>query len=275
MEPKTERLFSGRIPRWNAAVPLAAGLTAILLGSVMAGLFIPFLAHAKDKDARHSLVQHPYNVQTLQSQIELLQTQMGLLTGTNTSLQTALKTAQTEIAALQTRVKTLEAKPAGGGIPDLERYIQIETNPINGLTGPHILITGANVHIRSGSGATDDHYSVSGNLTGLGNLIVGYNEVNPTGPPRTGSHNLIGGSFNSFTSTGGLVFGLRNTLSGQYAAVLSGESNTASGVYAAVLGGNLNTASGLRSTVYGGLGNTAGNINSYAPLQDRPAPGGN
>lgn len=254
-----------------------SAVASALMGSLMTFLLVSTVAHARDEEGRHSLVQHPYSVRsvltTLQTEIDGLKTQISSLTGTNTSLQTALKSAQSDITTLQARIKALESKP--GGIPDLEKYLKIETSPINGLTGPHILITGANLHIRSGSGATDDNYSVSGNLTGLGNLVIGYNEPSPTGQPRTGSHNLVGGSFNSFTSTGGLVFGLRNSLSGQYAAILSGDTNTASGLNASVLGGSLNTASGLRSTVYGGLSNTAANMNSYSPLQGRPAPIGN
>ena len=50
---------------------------------------------------------------------------------------------------------------------------------------------------------------------------------------------------NSFTSSGGLVFGVKNTISGQYAAVLSGERNAASGVTSSILGG------GQYSTVFG------------------------
>ena len=43
---------------------------------------------------------------------------------------------------------------------------------------------------------------------GLGNLIVGYNELgNPNGDNRTGSHNLVTGQQNSFSSYGGLVVG--------------------------------------------------------------------
>lgn len=249
----------------------------LLMGAFLTCLPSTTFALGRDDEGRHSLVQHPYSVRslvtTLQTEVDSLKTQINLLTGINTSLQTALKTAQTDITALQARIRTLESKPSGG-VPDLEKYVRIETNPINGLSGPHLLITGANVHIRSGSGATDDNYSVSGNLTGLGNLIIGYNEANSTGQPRTGSHNLVGGSFNSFSSTGGIVFGLRNTLSGQYAAILSGDTNIASGMNASVLGGVLNTAGGLRSTVYGGLNNAAGNTNSYSPLQTRSTPTG-
>ena len=272
----------------------ANGIT-MFSGAVMVGFLIstflmalPSTTFALGRDGdgrgdegRHSLVQYPYSVRslltTLQAEIAPLKGQVSQLTVTNsqvtvanTSLQAALRTAQANISALQVSVKALETKPAG--IPNLDQYVKIDTNPINGVTGPHILITGANVHVRSGSGFTDDNISGGGTLTGLGNLIVGYNETS-TGP-RTGSHNLVGGSLNSFNSVGGMVFGLRNTLSGQYAAIASGDTNTASGVNASVLGGNGNTASGLRSTVYGGLGNTAANSNSYAPLQGaRPLPG--
>jgi hypothetical protein len=262
-------------------------LTGMLIGTLVTSLPSTTFALERgdrgDDAARHSLVQHPYSVRsvpgTLQAEIDALKTQVSQLTatvsqltGTNTSLLTALKTAQTDLTALQGRVVTLEAKQTG--IPNLEKYVTIDANPINGVAGPHILITGANVHVRSGSGATDDRLSVGGSLTGLGNLIVGYNEPNTTGPVRNGSHNLVGGSFNDFSSTGGLVFGLRNTLSGPYAAVFSGEANTASGANASVLGGNLNTAAGLRSTVYGGLNNIAANMNSISPIQ-APRPPGN
>jgi len=267
--------------------PRAAKGITMLRGAVLVGLLmsasltsLPTTTFALERDeaGRHSLVQHPYSVRslltTMQTEVDALKTQVTYLTGTNTSLHNALKAAQADIVTLQVRIKALEAKPSGG-VPNLEKYVTIDTNQINGVAGPHILITGANVHIRSGSGATDDNVAVSGNPTGLGNLIIGYNESNPTGQPRTGSHNLVGGSFNTFSSTGGMVFGLRNTLSGQYATIVSGDSNIASGINATVLGGNSNTASGLRSTVYGGLGNTAANMNSYSPSQARPVPTGN
>lgn len=237
----------------------------------------------REDEGRHSLVQHPYSEHSLRATVTQLQTDMaGLKTQMSavniTALQTALSAAQADIAALKTRLATaesrlkeVESKPAG--IPDLATYLKIDPNPINGVNGPHVVFTGANVHIRSGSGFTDDNISGGGTLKGLGNLIVGYNE-NATGQTRTGSHNLVGGSFNTFSSVGGMVFGLRNTLSGQYAAIVGGESNTASGMTASVLAGNSNTASGLRATVYGGLNNTAVNMNSYSPLQGGRLPAG-
>jgi len=276
MDATHDLMFARR--RARRMTMLRATLYAgLLMSSILTCLSGTAFALGRDDEGRHSLVQHPYSVRslvtTLQTEVDSLKTQISLLTGTNTSLQTALKTAQTDIAALQARIKTLESR-SSGGVADLEKYVRIETNPINGLAGPHLLITGANVHIRSGSGATDDNYSVSGNLTGLGNLIIGYNEASSAGESRTGSHNLVGGSYNSFSSTGGMVFGLRNTLSGQYAAIVSGDTNIASGMNASVLGGNLNNAGGLRSTVYGGLNNAAGNTNSYSPLQTRSTPTG-
>ena len=273
-------------------------LTGMLIGTLVASLPSTTFAlgrgaaplthsdEGKSDEGKHSLVQHPYSVRsvlaTLQTEIDTLNAQVSRLTGDNTSLQAALaalKTAQADIVTLKGSVVTLqgsvvklEAKPAG--IPNLEKYVTIDTNPINGVVGPHILITGANVHVRSGSDATDDHILTGGSLTGRGNLIIGYNEPVTTGPVRTGSHNLVGGSFNSFSSTGGLVFGLHNTLSGPYSAILSGEANTASGTNASVHSGNLNTAVGLRSTVLGGLSNTATNMNSIVPSPTTTRPPG-
>jgi hypothetical protein len=275
----------------------ANGIT-MFRGAVMAGLLMTtFLmalpcttfalerdGNGRDDNGKHSLVQHPYSDHSLRAIVTQLQTEMaGLKTqmySTNiTALQKALSEVQADVAAIKTRMATaelrlkeVESKPVG--IPDLATYLKIDPNSINGVNGPHVIFTGANVHVRSGSGFTDDNISGGGTLKGLGNLIIAYNE-NSTGQTRTGSHNLVGGSFNIFTSVGGMVFGLHNTLSGEYAAIVSGDSNTASGVNASVLAGNLNTASGLRSTVYGGLNNTAVNMNSYSPIQGgRPTPSG-
>jgi hypothetical protein len=119
-------------------------------------------------------------------------------------------------------------------------------------------LTGANVHVRSGSGATNNNAAP---FTRFWNLIIGYNENTSPTPTlaRTGSNNLVGGGMNSFSSVGGLVFGFQNTISGSYASIL---------------GGSVNTAAGPNSTVYGGASQTAANLNSYVPVQGaRPAPG--
>ncbi len=153
---------------------------------------------------------------------------------------------QAEYDALLARVEALEAKL---------QYMTVQSGVINGLAGPHVIFTGANVHIRSGSGTTDD----GGSLTGRGNLIIGYNEylaVPVVG--RGGSHNLIIGRTHEYSSYGGLVAGRGNTISGAYATVTGGYGNTASNTYASVSGGQGGTASAYAASVSGGKDNVAG-----------------
>jgi hypothetical protein len=69
------------------------------------------------------------------------------------------------------------------------------------VAGPHIIISGANLHLVSGSGATND----GDEPLGLGNLIIGYNEGpaeagSPLNPgQRGGSHNVVIGPYHKFT----------------------------------------------------------------------------
>jgi len=119
-----------------------------------------------------------------------------------------------------------------------------------------IRLTGANWQIVDGSGTTD------GAPTGVGNLIVGYNELRGTGDDRTGSHNMVGGKEQSYTRFGGLVVGRRNAITGNGATVSGGRDSTASGDYSSVSGGAFNTASGSRSSISGGYGNTASSSDS-------------
>jgi len=116
-------------------------------------------------------------------------------------------------------------------------------------SGNNIYFSNVNVHVRSGSGETD------GTVNGTGNLIVGYNELRGSGDNRTGSHNIVVGSNNNYTSYGGLVGGKLNNINNGYAAVVSGYSNTASGTYSAVLGGRSNTANEGYTSVSGGYAN--------------------
>ncbi len=148
------------------------------------------------------------------------------------------------ILLLEARLNALEEKL---------QFVTIETGPINGLAGPHMIITGANLHIRDGSGST------AGAPIGLGNFVVGYNEPSsplPSGA-RGGTHNLIIGPQHTFTSFGGLVAGRSNTISGAYASVSGGRLNTASGTYASVSSGRNNEASNWWASVSGGADNTA------------------
>ena len=98
-------------------------------------------------------------------------------------------------------------------------------------SGNQIIIEGANLHIRSGSGATD------GPVNGLGNLIIGYNELRGAGDDRSGSHNLVVGLEHNYAAYGGVVAGFRNAVSGAFASVTGGHDNVAGGAGATVGGG--------------------------------------
>jgi hypothetical protein len=131
-----------------------------------------------------------------------------------------------------------------------------------------VVISGANLRIVNGLGSTET-------TNGLGNLIVGYNEPRGFGSDtRTGSHNVVVGEFNNFSSFGGLVVGSFNETSGPFASVSGGEENTASGEFASVSGGGFNTASGVFASVSGGVVNTAsGNSSSVSGGEENRASG--
>ncbi len=152
---------------------------------------------------------------------------------------------------LEARVAALEAKLA---------LVQVIEGELNGLHGPHWMIEGANVHIRSGSGATDD----GGAPTGLGNLVVGYNEVllnDLALGDRSGSHNLVVGQGHRFLGVGGFVAGILNTIMDQGASVSGGGNNTATFI-GSISGGIGNTTTGLGASISGGSGNTASGIHA-------------
>jgi vacuolar-type H+-ATPase subunit D/Vma8 len=93
-------------------------------------------------------------IDALQAELVSLKAQVNQLAVDNGKLKAdvyaSLNVATANVSALLQSIKALEAKPAG--IPDLDKYVKIETGSLNGVIGPHILITGANVHVRSGSG---------------------------------------------------------------------------------------------------------------------------
>jgi hypothetical protein len=98
-------------------------------------------------------------------------------------------------------------------------FVNVDPNPEIAVIRPNTIFSGANIHIISASGRTDEN----GNLTGLGNLILGYDEDpgnSLTGDStffnldniklsnlrslllpsdRSGSHNLVIGAGNRFT----------------------------------------------------------------------------
>jgi hypothetical protein len=199
-------------------------------------------------------------------------------TPVNLSQAAQIKTLQAQVAALQKQVAAINSSSVMALVP----LVSVDPNPELGVRGPNIVFHGANLHIESGSGATDDHAGTYGTpSTGLGNLIIGYDEVTPAGSnyyTRTGSNNLIVGDYHQFNSYGGVIFGTSNRLSGGYAVVLGGSSNaalgfgsaivagvnnatgfyplgTGNGDYCVILGGNQNTANGMVNVLVGGTNN--------------------
>lgn len=146
-----------------------------------------------------------------------------------------------QVGDLETRIALLEALLDGASRGD---------DPNTGQDT--LTFSGMNIRVVNGTGTTD------GTPTGTGNLIIGYNETgNPSGDNRTGSHMLVIGRKNTYTSYGGMVVGSSNSVTDAHASISGGLENTASFEYASVSGGSLNTASGVASWVGGGYNNVA------------------
>ena len=145
-------------------------------------------------------------------------------------------------------------------VSGLQTTIDQLTTLLAGVTraGSDITFSGVNVHIVNGTGTTD------GAVNGLGNLVVGYNELRGFADDRTGSHNMVVGMGLNYSSYGGLVVGLDNTISGAYSSVSGGRYNEASGDYSSVAGGGSddfgkgNVAFADYSAILGGINNLAG-----------------
>ena len=128
--------------------------------------------------------------------------------------------------------------------------VELLPNGDDGELAKTIRFSGVNLQIVNG---TDS----GSRINGLGNLIVGYQGLREEGNERSGSHNLVVGNENNYSSWGGLVAGTMNSIEAQYACVIGGELNAATGVTSCVLGGRENLASGTYSSVSGGFSNEA------------------
>jgi len=133
-------------------------------------------------------------------------------------------------------------------IKNLQTHLKIDA------TKKHLTFTDANVQVVNGMGHTE-------RSNGRGNLIIGYNATrfDAKGKPltlkRTGSHYIVVGNGNEYTSFAGVVFGLNNTATGHYASVLGGIASSANSRFSSVLGGNNNHTHGEYSAISGGSGN--------------------
>jgi hypothetical protein len=202
----------------------------------------------------------PQRVQALEAAVASLQTQTQALLAAVASLQTENQSLKQQVTALQGEVQAIN----GSEVMALAPYLDVTQDP----RGPLVRLTAVNLQIVNGMNSTDT-------VNGLGNLIVGYDETAPEGsapgcadwtiPPgptdtcvalKTGSHNFVVGSYNTYTQYGGLLGGTRNTLRGPFASVSGGLYNEA-GDYSSVSGGKANRALGDASSVSGGYVNRA------------------
>lgn len=185
--------------------------------------------------------------------------------------QDELSGLQNEVSALQNQVSSLQSENAtlASDVSALkDKLSKVSYSDSGGV--PTLTIAGANLQLVNGAARTDT-------TNGLGNLIIGYNEYPGT---QTGSHNLILGRSQTFTSYGGVIAGHDDRLSGPFSAVFGaydiasgvdstvsgGVENTASGGGSSVSGGSQNTASGDSSGVSGGYENTASGPGQFASV---------
>ena len=155
------------------------------------------------------------------------------------TLEAAFLLMMTQIVELQGQVEALEAAV----VPGLSDHVSV-------VDDETLLVSGVNLQLVNGLGQTST-------ANGSGNLIVGYNESDSTTIERGGSHNLVLGRWNQYSSFSGIVHGLHNAVLNDESAVIAGSNNVVSGVRSAVLGGDQNTASGNKVVTIGGVNNEA------------------
>lgn len=165
------------------------------------------------------------------------------------------------------------------------QYFSLEQlyDPSTGYFYPTVRITAANLQVVNGTPGV-----YVGN--GTGNIIAGYNNIGSSSyscsyweytdesscvangfiwsnDHRSGSHYIVTGGLNSYSSVSGFLGGSHNTVNARYGNVLGGSSNIASGDRSSILGGTLNSilgnvASQSWSTISGGRENTVSGFHS-------------
>lgn len=178
------------------------------------------------------------------------------------AVETALHEQQMANDALLQRLAALEAlvQQQGEAI-EAHGYKLAPVARVDGVgTGTEWVLTDVNLHVRNGLGQTGGTSTSLefGEITtnGLGNVIIGYNEA-AVGVDRSGSHNLVLGTFNGYSSVAGIVGGERNRVAGPGATVITGSHSFATGRYGVVVTGSRNEALGARSLALSGAFNRA------------------
>jgi hypothetical protein len=141
---------------------------------------------------------------------------------TTTQLSSEINSLKATVASLQQQLTALRPLAA------LAPFVTVDLSPENGVAPPNIVFHGANIHIVDGTGNTYKPQTIA---SGLGNLVIGYNQIpypNFLAPgDRGASHMLIMGNENKYTqySSGGIVTGDDNTVNGIESFVIGGGNN--------------------------------------------------
>jgi len=177
------------------------------------------------------------------------------------SMQNTITAQEAEINQLKLDLAVVE----NNSVLTLDGYLSLTT--FNGFDTAEF--TGINLQVNDGSDDTE------GDVNGLGNVIVGYNEqltgTTFCSDPQyieanecffnlgvwqsnitTGSHNLILGSNNSYTSYGGVVAGAGNVINNKFSSVLGGAESVANGIYSIISGGSDHITLGDYNNISGG-----------------------
>ena len=166
----------------------------------------------------------------------------------------AIAQVRPSIASLQARIAVLEAAPIQG----LNGFVTMDQSV---PSRPTVRVAGANLQVVNGTGSTIT-------VNGLGNVIVGYDEVTPsgyvmcnfgefqpggtcTGPGavlanshKSGSHNVVVGRYHNYSRYGGIVAGNQNSIIGAASTVTGGEANIAAAAFSSITGGSGNSVHG-------------------------------
>lgn len=170
------------------------------------------------------------------------------------------------LASLEGRLAALESENAA-----LSSTVDELTTTLTGVKreGSTLIFERMNLQLLNG-------HEQDAQTNGLGNLIVGHNELPGT---QTGSANIvigsehqaftsygdiIGGAFNEATARRALVTGLQNKVGGEYTATLAGTHNEATEQSTAVVGGSENRATEVYAVAIGGHKNQANGAISVA-----------
>ncbi len=242
------------------------GITCVVLVTLCTSSFAASNEKDKDKDkggVSGEVIELNSRVADLEAQILSLSDQVQTLISIShdrySSTDAIADTQAVRDASLLTHISTADAHhvPTPDADPDgiLDSFSKSGSTVY--LFDTDLRVDGGNLHVVNGLGSTSS-------TNGSGNIIIGYNgpraEVQGDGEfsfpdlstVRTGSHMLVLGDGNNYTSSGGIIAGTQNTTSAPYASILNGFRNSASSSFSTVTAGIYNAAGGPHSAISGG-----------------------